>query len=256
MPRRASGPAPAPRGGGYPERVGERSPQHGLPAQPPLQLGDLGQQQLAGGDRVGERVVGGVARQAEGPPGGVQAQRATDLVLPGWQEPVLQGQGVDRGHGRAGAERRQGGLGEEAQLERGMVREQDPAVEGAQEARKHVGQARRVGDLVVGEPVEGGGGSDVHLAGRADRELAGPAQHDLPADHRHPPDGEEVVGARVEPGRLDVEGEELHLGHRGGVAGGCCGGQLPQRPGWVVLGAAAAVPSERQARPHSKPGGR
>ena len=134
--------------------------------------------ELGAGDGVGERAVGGVAREA------VAAPRVPQAELPGAglvveapvDEPVVQDEGVDDGRHEGRAVEPLAQQREELRLDGGEVRQHRPA----RQRRQHLldrlldGRARR--DLVVGDAVEHR--RLAHLrAGRED-EVPGAAQRD------------------------------------------------------------------------------
>jgi hypothetical protein len=179
-------------------------------AEPVLQLGDLGQQQLASGDGVDQGTVGQVARQPEVLTRGVEAQRAgPDLAVLGEHELMLQCHGVDRGERQSGAVRLLRRALQEAQLDGCMVGEQHPALQRGEQVGEYADQAGGRRHRVVGEPVHRGRFAHVDPGRRPDQHLAGAGQHDLPDHHRHPADGEDVIASRVQAGCLEVHCQEL-----------------------------------------------
>jgi hypothetical protein len=181
-------------------------------------------------------------------PQGVEPQLASrdGGVLP-LERAERQRQRVHGGREEAAAERPRAGGAEERELERGVVRDEDPAGEHREQLGEHHpwrGAARRhvVGDGVDHGALLGDGSRREHEPVPRRREV-----DPLPGE-AHPADAHDLVGRGVEAGRLEVDGEEADAAAVARPRREGDREEVAERPRWrpAELPSAAALEAEEE----------
>ncbi len=159
---------------------------------------------LRGGDRIRKRAVAWLDRHAEE----MRELPQRDALAPAGEQAAREPDGVEDGRGAAAARQTLDRAVEERHVEASVVRDERGVARELEETPERELDARRLPEVLL--PDSGQRRDEARQRGaRIDERLE--RVDDLERAHAHGPDLADAAGLRGEPGRLEVEDDELGL---------------------------------------------